>query len=131
MGILSGIGWRWDRRGTATIEFALILPIMVLLVMELADEVRRTLAAMDVDAVAATGAMWAVRHGPDGARMRAAMAAQDGAVEAQIRIVVCDGACRGLPAGRYVRVVAGQRVQSLFGALRPAQVTSTATVRIE
>lgn len=103
---------------------------MVLLVMGLADTVRRTLAEMDVEAVAATGAMQAARHDFDAGRIRAAMLAQDESVEA-LRIGVLQCPCVDLPAGRYVQVVAGQRVPSLFGALRSGQVTSTATVRIE
>lgn len=135
-----------DRRGTATIEFALVLPIMVLLVMGLADQVRRNLAAMDVDAVAATGAIEAVRRGFDRGRIAAAMAAQDpDVVVLGIGVLKCGerrggrkrarhggrmADCGALPAGRYVRIVAGMEVPSLFGPLQAARLTRTATVRL-
>lgn len=132
-----------DRRGSATIEFAMILPIMVLLVMGLADGVRRNLAAIDVDMVAATGAMQAVRRGFDRGRIAAAMVAQDpGVAIVGISLLECGGGkgrkrrgrrgadCGALPPGRYVRIIAGRDVSSLFGPMRTRRMTSTATVRL-
>jgi Flp pilus assembly protein TadG len=79
-----------DRAGTAAIEFALILPLLALLVIGLADQVRHSLAMMDVDAVATTGAAMAVRQGFDPARIGAAMAAQNDSIAIDaITLVTC------------------------------------------
>jgi len=62
-----------QRRGTAGVEFALVLPLLVLLIMGLADTVRRTLAQTDADAVAQTGALMAQARGFDVARIPQAL----------------------------------------------------------
>ncbi|MBC7520045.1 MAG: pilus assembly protein [Sandarakinorhabdus sp.] len=80
-----------DRRGTATIEFALVLPIMVLLVMGLVENVRRNLAMIDVDAAASEGADTALRQGFDAGRIAAAMAAQSAVKPGDIGLIACGG----------------------------------------
>ena len=84
-----------DRRGTATIEFALILPIMVLLVMGLTEMVRRNLAMIDVDAAASEGADTALRQGFDAGRIAAAMAAQSAGVQPGAIDLISCGASNG------------------------------------
>jgi Flp pilus assembly protein TadG len=124
-----------DRRGTAAIEFGLIAPLMVLLILGLADGVRTRLAEMDVDAAASSGARTAITHGFDVARIEAAMAAPDAMIEPSIRLVKCDKSqsiafCAKLPPGRYVAIEAQSALTSLFGALQPSAVVAAATVRL-
>lgn len=79
-----------NRRGTATIEFALVLPIMVLLVLGLADGVRRNLAMIDVDAAVQDGAAAALRYGFDRGGISRAMARPAGNIRADsIKFVEC------------------------------------------
>lgn len=146
------------RRGTATIEFALILPIMVLLLLGLADTVRRTLAEMDADAAAAAGAMHALRHGFDGPRIAAAITAADPRARIlAVRLLDCGSsvpssrrsaasrpasrrrlhpassqpvACGLLPAGRYASVTTGRALSSLFNPVAVGGPTATAIVRL-
>lgn len=115
------------------IEFALLLPVLILLPMGLIDQLRRNLAAIDVDAAALAAALHALRH-DDGERgIAAAVAAQDpDARLADIAVLACDGkrACAGLPPGRYLRIAISVETPSLFGPLRSADQTAVATVRI-
>ncbi len=165
-----------QRRGTAGVEFALVLPLLVLMIMGLADTVRRTLAQTDADAVAQTGALMAQARGFDVARIGAAMAAHDAGISVDSIVLLacygddrrddgdkrkderdgddnrCDarskgrghgwgryrnrfgagneGDCAGLPAGRWALIATSAPAPSLFGALRPAEITATALVRL-
>lgn len=180
-----------QRRGTAGVEFALVLPLLVLMIMGLADTVRRTLVQTDADAVAQTGALMAQARGFDVARIAAAMAAHDAAITVDsIVLLACGpalggkdkdrddrddrdnddddddeddrddrddddrrdgrgkgrghgwghfrnrfgsgntGDCAGLPAGRWALIATRAPTPSLFGALRPSEVTATALVRL-
>lgn len=86
-----------QRRGTAGVEFALVLPLLVLLIMGLADTVRRTLAQTDADAVAQTGALMAQARGFDVDRIAAAMAAHDAAITVDSIVLL---ACGPAPGGK-------------------------------
>ncbi len=167
-----------QRRGTAGVEFALVLPLLVLMIMGLADTVRRTLAQTDADAVAQTGALMAQARGFDVARIGAAMAAHDAGISVDsIVLLTCedddrrdekdkrkgdredddrddrhdgksksrghgwghfrnrfggssDSDCDGLPTGRWALIATSAATPSLFGALRPGEVTATALVRL-
>ena len=114
------------------IEFALLLPVLILLPMGLIDQLRRNLAAIDVDAAASAGVLHALSH-DDGERgIAAAVAAQAADVRlADIAVFACDGkrACPGLPPGRYLRITVSVETPSLFGPLRSADQTAIATVR--
>ena len=84
-----------QRRGTAGVEFALVLPLLVLMIMGLADTVRRTLAQTDADAVAQTGALIAQARGFDVARIGAAMAAHDAAITVDSIVLITCGSAPG------------------------------------
>lgn len=121
-----------DRCGTAAIEFALVAPVLVLLVLGLADAVRQILAAMDVDTAASAGAMAALAGGEAG-RIDAAIDAQDVTVRRVVEHLACErprqsGFCAGLPAGRYTRVAVESTVSSLFGGR--VAVAAVAIVRV-
>ncbi len=86
-----------QRRGTAGGEFALLLPLLVLMIMGLADTVRRTLAQTDADVVAQTGALMAQARGFNVARIGAAMVAHDAGISVDSIVLL---ACSSAPSGR-------------------------------
>ena len=123
-----------DNRGSAAIEFALVAPIAVLLVLGLADTVRLELAAMDVDAAASAGAMAAVSHRYDRRRIDAAITAHDRLAQHAIEVVHCDtpraAACATLPPGNYARVTVQNQPSWSLGSLRSRSVVAVAVVRL-
>jgi Flp pilus assembly protein TadG len=125
-----------DRRGTATIEFAFVAPIMVLLVIGLADGVRRNLMMIDLDAVAHTGACATRAYGLDSNRIADVVAAQDVMVKTSVALIDCTNAkisvasCAGLPAGRYARVTTTRDLSTLFAPFGDSEVRATAMMRL-
>ena len=123
-----------DNRGSAAIEFALVAPIAVLLVLGLADTVRLELAAMDVDAAASAGAMAAVTHRYDRRRIDAAITAHDRLAQHAIAVVHCDtpraAACAAMPPGNYARVTVQNQPSWSLGSLRSRSVVAVAVVRL-
>lgn len=117
-----------DRRGTAAIEFALVAPIMALMIVGLADTVRRNLAMIDLDAAAHQAVLMAVARGPDAMRSAPGITA--------VRIIECTrppgraAGCGPLPAGRYAAVTASRRVPSLFGPGRDPDLRARVLVRL-
>jgi hypothetical protein len=120
------------RRGTAALEFALVAPIMVLMVVGLADSVRSGLARIDLDAAAHAGARAAIA----GRRIEAAATALDPDLAAAVTSIDCtarlglSGGCTALPPGRYIAVTLTRRQPSLFGAGLDHPLEATALVRL-
>ena len=108
---------------------------MVLLVLGLADEVRRQLAATDIDAVVSAGARMALSHGFDRGRIDAAMTVASNSNRRTIDHFICEKSrsaqrCARLPPGDYVRIAAQTDVPSLFGAFRSPIIDAVAIVRL-
>lgn len=125
-----------DRRGTAAIEFALLAPVLVLLAIGLADGIRKNLAQIDLDSAATAGAAFARDRGGD---PDATIAAMTSAVSrrhhAQVELLVCTekpagNRCAGLPAGRYVQVIAKAKVPTLLGSGGTPTLAATTLVRL-
>jgi Flp pilus assembly protein TadG len=125
-----------DRRGTAAIEFALVAPIMVVLVLGLADGVRRNLAMIDLDAAAHAGARTAALRGPGAARRAISTMLRAPGAAAEILIIDCTrpsgraAGCTALPAGRYAAVTTSRNLPSLFDPARDPVLQVTALIRL-
>jgi Flp pilus assembly protein TadG len=135
-------------RGTAAIEFALLLPALMALLLGMADYATLISRTMQVDAAAQAGADWAARNGWDARGvLRAAdrgLATLDsahsrarvvtGCLQPGARIAAATGKCAdGDPPGRYVLVTVTARSMPLLlrsGQLLPHRVTGSALVRI-
>ena len=130
------LGIASNRRGTATIEFAFVAPVMVLLVIGLADGVRRNLMMIDLDAAAHTGACATLVYGLDSNRIADVVAAQDVMVKTSVALIDCTNAkisassCAGLPAGRYARVTTTRDLFTLFSRSGDSEVRATAMMRL-
>jgi hypothetical protein len=141
--------WRRDRRGVAAIEFAMALPLLILLLMGVVELGLAYAQAMQVRDAAAAGALYAGRNGWDAAAIAAAVAgtgATSGvsASPAPLLYCGCPDAAGVAPTtcgytcgdGRltrqYVDVSASVARRSVFpGAFgMPATLTATATARL-
>jgi hypothetical protein len=121
-----------DRCGTAALEFALVLPVLVALGLGLSAGVRGSLAEIDADAAASAAALVALQgFAPD--RIKAAALAADPEVAVEDIVLIDCGDkhshCAALPPGRYVKIVTSRRVDSPFRALSP-RYRSIALVRL-
>ena len=143
-----------DTRATAAIEFALVAPIFVLIIIGLAETVRRSLLMMDTDAAASSGALAALKPRFDHDHIAGIIVAQDSALRTDMNsLFECSGKsvgkyvdkqtgqranrtrqtaadCAGLPPGRYVQVAAIADAASLFGDLHTQRFRSVAIVRL-
>jgi hypothetical protein len=121
-----------DRRGTAALEFALVLPVLVALGLGLSASVRGSLAEIDTDAAASAAALVALEgFAPDRIKA-AALAADPVSYVEDIALIDCGDTrshCAALPPGRYVKIVTSRRIDSPFRRLSP-DVRSTALVRL-
>lgn len=138
-----------DRRGAAAVEFALLMPVLFLLLAGLIDVSRLITQSMQVRAAAQAGADHAQRHGWNEAAVRAAVTsatplevAADPApqvvtacVEAQAIAPTTAATCAaGGKPGTFVRVAARAPFKSLMpwpGFALPSALTGQAVVRIQ
>lgn len=120
-----------DTSGTAALEFALVLPVMAVLVLGLVGNIRRSLAEIDADAAASAAALVALEEGyaPE-ALAAAALAADPLARVEDIRLIDCADACAALPAGRYASITTSRAAGSLLRPLQPDVYRSTTIVRL-
>ena len=125
--------WLLDKRGSAAVEFALVAPILVLLALGLAETIRSELAMIDLDAVANAAAIKSASADADPksiARSIDAAALDNRQLRSTSFECPADFGCAGLPAGRYVRIVALATPMSLFGSPASRSLRATALVRL-
>lgn len=136
-----------DRRGAAAVEFALLLPMLALLLAGLFDVSRLISASMQVRAAAQAGADFARTHGWDAAKVEtaarsatplagvtAAPAAFQGCASGGGIVPAPGPACAGgAPAGSFVAVAASAPFRPLAPwpeVVLPDEVRARAVVRI-
>jgi Flp pilus assembly protein TadG len=137
-----------DRRGTSAVEFALVAPVLLLMMAGLIDGSRLIVRTMQVRAAAQAGADYALGHGWDFGQIQAAvrsatpLAAEPLPAPAETQGCVSEGVVaptaaatcpNGGAAGRFVTVWAKAPFSPLMawpGVPLPKQVTAQAQVRI-
>lgn len=141
------LGWYDDRRGTAAIEFALLMPVLMLILLGLADYAALATRSVQVRAAAHAGAAWAARHGWDARAITAAadagLATLDdpragaelvsGCLNADGRISPQSRCADGSAPGRWVHVRVTARAAPMLlrsEQLFPDSVAGDALVRI-
>lgn len=125
-----------DRRGTAAIEFALVAPLMALMVIGLADTARHNLAMIDLDAAAHAGAQAAARNGADAAALAIDSRLIGPDTRIELTLIDCTpplgraAGCTALPIGRYAAVTTFRIESTLFGLSDASHLSATALVRL-
>lgn len=137
-----------DRAGGAAVEFALLLPMLVLLLAGLIDISRLVLEKLQVRAAAQAGADYAQRRGWDAAAISAAVTAASplaasanpapqvatACITAGALAPTTAAACpNGLPPARFLTVSAQAPFRPIApwpGVQTPAGVTAQAVVRL-
>ena len=142
---------RLDSSGSAAIEFGLIAPVLVILLIGLVEVGFAVREAMQVQDAAEVGAGYAIKHGWDSAGIAAAVVNATGASgvtaspapqqfcgcpgTAGVTSVLCTATCStGMVPGVYVRVsasIAHQPILPGLGLPIPATLTGQATVRLQ
>jgi Flp pilus assembly protein TadG len=137
--------------GSAAIEFAIIAPVLLILLAGLVEIGFATREAMQVQDAAEAGAGYAIRNGWNSAAISAAVVNATGATgvtaspapaqfcgcpgAAGITTVLCNATCTGgTTPGSYVRVSASIAHIAILGNLGlpiPATLTGHATVRLQ
>lgn len=136
-----------DTRGVAAVEFALLAPVLLLLMAGLVDGSRLILGEMQINAAAQAGADYALRNGWDPGQIAAAVTTAGPAatsptvtlspgcvVGGTITPVAAGAACAsGGAAGRYVTVAASAPFKPVApwpGLKSPQSLSAQAMVRI-
>ncbi|MFC3068851.1 TadE/TadG family type IV pilus assembly protein [Phenylobacterium soli] len=135
-----------DRRGAAAVEFALVAPILLLLMAGLVDGSRLIAASMQVNSAAQAGADFALRNGWNQAGTAAAVSAAASGLDApgvalsqgcvaNATLTAAAGATcpDGRAPGRYVTVTASAPYRSVMrwpGVALPSSVSAKAVVRV-
>ena len=135
--------------GNAAVEFALLLPILVLLVAGLIDFGRAYFTRMELENAARAGAQYGILHGTDNlatiqdiVRQASDVPTADLTVSASTFCACPDGTvqdcttgdCGGFKPGTYVSISAQTAFVPIFpfaNSSRPATITGTALVRTE
>lgn len=142
--------WR-DRRGSAAIEFGIIAPVLLIMLVGVIELGFAVHESMQVQDAAEAGALYAGKHGWKPAEISAAVVSATGAdnITASpapvqfcgcpgtggIAEVACDASCpSGDPVEVYVRVSASMPHSAILSALGlpiPDTLTGHATVRVQ
>jgi Flp pilus assembly protein TadG len=139
-----------SRDGSAAVEFALLAPMLILILVGLADVSQLISQTMQVRAAAQAGADWAQRHGWDQTRVQAAVTTATtlksvAATPAPTRMRACvsggqitettaANCAPGVAAGEFVNVAATAPFKGLLpwpGIVLPKTLSATALVRVQ
>jgi Flp pilus assembly protein TadG len=138
---------RRDERGAGAVEFALLVPVLTLVVAGLADTSQLIVQSMQLKAAAQAGADYAVRSGWDEAKVEAAATAANtaiaptatatatkGCITGGVIVDTTAGTCPGgAVAGTFVKVVAQTTYEPMLpnmGLLSEHTLTAEARARI-
>ena len=130
-------GTRPDRRGAAAVEFALILPILMVLVFGIINYGDMLSVRQSVSQAASEGARAAaVTPGADAAKETAALSAVNSALDAQGQSCASGGCtvtfeeCDGARCARVKVLIDYDALIPGFGLVLPDQLTYTAVARV-
>ena len=146
--------WRWTEKGTAAVEFALISPLLLILLTGIVEIGMAGYQAMQVQAAVEAGALYAANNGASNlAAIGQAVVNATGtsgltATPAPVAFCGCPGAsgvvsqnadcttpCTdGKAPGQYVRVSAAVPHQTIMPFLTlplPASLTAQSTIRVQ
>ncbi|MCR5876419.1 pilus assembly protein [Phenylobacterium sp. J426] len=138
-----------NRDGSAAVEFALLLPMLLLLLAGLVDVSRLISHTMQVRAAAQAGADWAQRNGWDATRIASAVTSATtlqgvSAAPAPARSLGCvvngkitaqsTNCANNIAPGQFVTVAARAPFKGVVpwpGRVLPNTLSATATVRVQ
>ena len=141
--------WLADRRGSSGVEFALLLPVAVLLLIGAVDYGTLTYQTMEVSAAAHAGAEYALRNGWNASAVQTAVTGattltvtatpapqlSKACVTGGVVVVTAGSTCAsGGPPGNYVVVNAQASFSPLIAwssLIMPTTISSQATIRIQ